>query len=34
MQIISIKEFKHNSVLTISGNNGELIRKIDLIQGN
>ncbi|MFJ7993279.1 hypothetical protein ACIQY5_13990 [Peribacillus frigoritolerans] len=34
IQIISIKEFKHKSVLTISENNGDLIRKIDLIQGN
>lgn len=34
MQITSIKEFKHKSVLTIIGNNGELIRKIDLIPGN
>ncbi|KOR78793.1 hypothetical protein AM232_10190 [Bacillus sp. FJAT-21352] len=34
IQIISIKEFKHKSVLNISENNGDLIRKIDLIQGN
>ncbi|MFS0766016.1 hypothetical protein [Peribacillus phoenicis] len=34
MEISSIKEFKHKSILTITGNNGELIRKIDLIPGN
>ncbi|MGE7880171.1 hypothetical protein [Peribacillus muralis] len=34
MQLTSIKGFKHKNVLTITGNNGELIRKIDLIPGN
>jgi predicted RNA-binding protein len=34
MQTISIKEFKHKSVLTITGDNRKLIRKIDLIPGN
>ncbi|WMX58100.1 hypothetical protein [Peribacillus sp. R9-11] len=33
MKTITIKELKHKSVLTISGSNGELIRKIDLIRG-
>lgn len=34
MQTISIKEIKHKSVLTINGDNGKIIRKIDLIIGN
>lgn len=34
MKIIAVKDFKHKSILTITGNNGELIRKIDLIPGN
>ncbi|PEZ76222.1 hypothetical protein [Bacillus sp. AFS017274] len=34
MQTISIKEIKHKSVLSITGGNGKIIRKIDLIIGN